>query len=307
MQQVAPMTDDSDEFPYPPEEALALVGNYPDLRLAHEHGLVILAMRRAYWVQALENDAGFLLFVEAPDLEATQREIAAYVQEQTRPEPKVAVESDLFHHSAGWGFYALWMGALILSFIWQQTHPEVTDRFTSSSIGLFTRGEWWRPFSGLFLHADIVHLSGNLLSGLLFGTLVSRSIGAARGWALILASGTLGNVLTSALTWPESFVSLGASTAVFGALGILSGIGFSSLLQARLQISWARTTAPIIGGIVLLGLLGGGSAGGNTDVLGHIFGFTAGLVAGLLNAHLKPSIGDASIGGSAKAARGGSP
>jgi len=307
MQQVAHMTDDPDESPYPPEEALALVGNYPDPRLAHEHGLVILAMRRAYWVQAVENDADFLLYVEASDLDATKREIAAYDQEQIRPAPKVAVESDLFHHPAGWGLYALWVVALVLSFYWQHANPGVAERFASSSIGLFTRGEWWRPFTALFLHADIVHLSGNLLSGMLFGTLVSRSIGAARGWALILASGTLGNVLTSSLTWPESFVSLGASTAVFGALGILSGIGFSTMMRARLQVSWARTTAPVIGGIVLLGWLGGGSEGGNTDVLGHIFGFTSGLAAGWLNTRFKPSIADASIDGTATAARGESP
>jgi membrane associated rhomboid family serine protease len=35
-------------------------------------------------------------------------------------------------------------------------------------------------------------------------------------------------------------------------------------------------------GIILLGWLGGGSEGGNTDVLGHVFGFASGLSAGIL-------------------------
>ena len=126
------------------------------------------------------------------------------------------------------------------------------------------------------------HLIGNLLSGLFFGTLVARSVGPWRGWALILACGTIGNLLTSLLTWPESFVSIGASTAVFGALGILSGIGFVAMLRQRARLPWARIAAPVLAGIVLLGWLGGGSETGNTDVLGHVFGFASGLAAGIL-------------------------
>jgi membrane associated rhomboid family serine protease len=134
----------------------------------------------------------------------------------------------------------------------------------------------------LFLHADAAHIISNLLSGMLFGTLVARSLGAWRGWALILACGTTGNAITSAVAWPEAFTSIGASTAVFGALGILSGLGFAAMLRHHFRLSWVKTAAPILAGIVLLGLFGGGSPQGNTDVLGHLFGFSSGLTAGIL-------------------------
>lgn len=300
------MIDETDDTPGPDWASLAWVGNYPNSRDAHEHGLVILAMRHAYWVNPLENAAGFSLWAEPEHVAAIRQEISSYDEEQFRPAPRIVDESDVFQHDAGWGLYAAWMTALVLIFLWQHSTPGASDRFSSSSIGLFSRGEWWRPFTALFLHADASHLIGNLLSGLLFGTLVSRSVGAVRGWALILASGTLGNTLTSAITWPESFTSIGASTAVFGALGILSGVGFSALLRARLNLSWARTAAPVIAGIVLLGWLGGGSEGGNTDVLGHIFGFSSGMSAGWITGHFSRSTADASIAGSAKAARGAS-
>jgi membrane associated rhomboid family serine protease len=156
------------------------------------------------------------------------------------------------------------------------------DIAASSSKGLLERHEWWRPFTALFLHADVPHLLGNLLSGMFFGTMVARTIGPWRGWALILACGTAGNLITSLITWPESFVSIGASTAVFGALGILSGSGFIAMLRQRARLPWARIAAPVLAGVVLLGWLGGGREGGNTDVLGHVFGFASGLAAGVM-------------------------
>ena len=142
-----------------------------------------------------------------------------------------------------------------------------------------------------------------LLSGLFFGTLVSRSIGPWRGWALILVCGTIGNTLTSAITWPDSFTSIGASTAAFGALGILAGLGFATTLRQRVRLPWARIAAPVLAGIILLGWLGGGSEGGNTDVLGHVFGFGTGLTAGIAIGAFSPATAGASTDGSAKAAR----
>jgi hypothetical protein len=52
------------------------------------------------------------------------------------------------------------------------------------------------------------------------------------------------------------------------------------MLRAAPRLSWTRTTAPVVAGIILLGWLGGASENSNTDVLGHVFGFTTGLVAG---------------------------
>jgi rhomboid protease GluP len=100
----------------------------------------------------------------------------------------------------------------------------------------------------------------------------------------------LGNILTCLLTLPEPFVSIGASTAVFGALGILSGLGLSSMRRSGPHLPLARTTAPLIAGIVLLGWLGVGRPGDNTDVLGHVMGFCSGLAAGLICERMIPVV-----------------
>ena len=98
---------------------------------------------------------------------------------------------------------------------------------------------------------------------------------------MILACGAFGNAITSRLTYPEAFVSLGASSAIFAALGILSGLGLAETLLDRARLPWMRITAPIFGGFILLGWLGGGHDP-HTDVLGHVFGFSSGLVAGVV-------------------------
>lgn len=282
-----------------PEE-LAEIGKYPTLDEAHEHGLVILAMREPCLIAETDIPGQYSLQAEPAAARQIAGELQAYESEKEAPHPSPP-EYGVFRFSAGWQVYGIWMLTLVTVFFWQHADPGLAGRAASSSVGLIAGGEWWRPFTALFLHADFPHLIGNLLSGLFFGTLVARSIGPWRGWGLILACGTAGNALTSALTWPEAFTSIGASTAVFGALGILSGLGFSTMLRAPLRLPWAKTAAPLLAGIILLGWLGGGPAGGNTDVLGHILGFGTGLAAGIAIGALTPATADASTAGSAMA------
>lgn len=264
----------------PETEDWVHVGHYPTLQEAYDHGLVILAMGEACRVEEAEVPGGFDLQAEAIPSTRIAGELDAYRRETAGPDEQVSTISEWPRHSPGWWLTGIWMLVLVGMFYWQNQDPSLDNRAASSSVGLMTRGEWWRPFTGLFLHADLGHLAGNLISGLVFGTLASRMVGPLRAWALILGCGTVGNILTSWLTYPEPFVSLGASTAVFAALGILSGLGVAESLRDFARLSWVRITAPLLAGVVLLGWLGGGQ-GGNTDVLGHVFGFSSGLVTGV--------------------------
>ena len=284
------MTSESDEQPTPPPwEGLEPVAEFPSAASAHEHALVALAMGESCCVVPTGQSHEFSLLVETAAVGKIHDELVQYADEQSQPAPKPLAMREIFRFPAGWDAVGLWVFSLLMVFYWQSRDPSIVDRAASSGVGLFRNGEWWRPFTSLFLHADLQHLLGNILSGTLFGTLVSRSLGAWRGWALILASGVLGNILTCLLTLPEPFVSIGASTAVFGALGILSGIGLSSMRRSGPHLPLARTTAPLIAGIVLLGWLGVGQPGDNTDVLGHVMGFCSGLAAGLICERMTPA------------------
>ena len=94
-------------------------------------------------------------------------------------------------------------------------------------------------------------------------------------WASILAAAALANY-AEILIAPVTHRAVGASTAVFAALGLLSGMAWQQRLTLRERL-WYRW-APLIAGMCLLTLLGAGSA--HVDVLGHALGFLFGLGAG---------------------------
>jgi membrane associated rhomboid family serine protease len=150
-------------------------------------------------------------------------------------------------------------------------------------------GEWARAVTALTLHADSVHLLSNLVAGLGFGFCVARYFGSAWGWGLILLSGALGNSLNAWVYFPEPHLSVGASTAVFGALGLLTGAGsWHALLGPRLRWSVPRWFVPLFGGITLLGLTGLGRGMGVVDVAAHISGFLCGGLLGWMGAMIGP-------------------
>ena len=268
---------------------LVVLGHYPSLIGAQEHALVILAMGEACWVSQKEGSAEFGLHAEHRAVARIGPELAAYAEEQFTEESNnakiAAPEAPSF--SSGWMVYSIWACAVAAVFYLQAQRGDLEDRFASSSKGMIDAHEWWRPFTSLFLHADFLHLLGNVLSAAFFAPFVSRALGPLRAWLLILACGTLGNILTAWTRYPETYVSIGASTAVFGALGILAGLGFSHSVREPLQGSWMRMAAPVVAGFILLGWLGGGSEGSNTDVMAHAFGFGSGLVCGFATAEIR--------------------
>lgn len=272
--QIDPVEDATTE-----EERWIEVGRYPTLHQAYDHGLVILAMGEACRVTEAETAGEYILESELHPVARISAELDAYSEELRSISTITPVKNEWARHSPGWQFCGLWAITLTAVFYWQGQDTALVDRAASSSIGLISHGEWWRPFTALFLHADLGHLMGNLVGGVIFAALVSRMLGPLLGWILILASGTLGNVITSLLVYPQSFNSIGASTAVFAALGVLSGIGIAETLRERVRLPWFRIMAPVFAGIILLGWLGGGHDP-QTDVLGHVFGFSSGLAAG---------------------------
>ncbi len=267
------------------------VGHFPTLDQAYDHGLVILAMGEACRVEESADGAGgFDLQAEVTPAARISEELDTYGREIQMIKPPVRRGKEWTRYSTGWPFCLIWMAVLIVVFNEQGLDQSLVERGASSSVGLFGHGEWWRPFTGLFLHADLSHLVGNLVGGTIFGTLVAKTIGPWRGWILILACGTVGNFLTAWLRYPDEFLSIGASTAVFAALGILSGVGVVETLRESVRLPWLRIAAPVVAGIVMLGWLGGGEAGSNTDVMGHVLGFSSGVVAGVAVAGLLPEI-----------------
>jgi len=145
----------------------------------------------------------------------------------------------------------------------------------AASSARICHGALWQTVTALTLHADYVHAVGNAITGAIFLSAVNRRLGDGRGPFLVLVAGALGN-LFNAFWYRTNHVSIGASTAVFAAVGILAATQLASDRQAlpRSRTAWAK---PVVGGLALLGMLG---ASPQSDLLAHLFGFVAGLLAG---------------------------
>ena len=142
---------------------------------------------------------------------------------------------------------------------------------------LIRAGEWWRTITALTLHSGPRHIVGNLVFGALFGLFAGRLLGAGVAWLVILLAGASGNVLNTLLL-DSTHRALGASTAVFAALGLVAGYVWRGKLMA--QDRWPYRLGPIIGGVALLAYTGTGDV--NTDIGAHLCGFVCGFGAGIL-------------------------
>lgn len=135
-------------------------------------------------------------------------------------------------------------------------------------------GQWWRTVTALTLHADPSHLIGNLGAGVVLATAVCRTVGPGVGTWLVVLSGVLGNAITALLTG-DGHDAVGASTAVLGSVGVLSGL---AVVRARRAAGIrGRAWLPLGAGLALLAMLGSGKG---TDLTSHLFGFVAGIVLG---------------------------
>jgi hypothetical protein len=136
-------------------------------------------------------------------------------------------------------------------------------------------GEWFRAITALTLHADSAHVVSNVGIGALVIGAVMRSEGVGIGAALVLASGTLGNLINA---WAHQALhsSVGFSTAVFGAIGLLGGLSYAQL-RARASGTRPAWTA-LAWSLAVLALLGSSE---RSDLFAHLFGGLSGVGLGL--------------------------
>lgn len=136
-------------------------------------------------------------------------------------------------------------------------------------------GEWWRAWTALTLHLSGPHLAANLGAGVWFGYLAGRRIGVGVAWFLIVLGGGFAN-LVEGLAGPPWHRSVGASTAVFTALGLMAAYTWRE--RFKLSQSWVQRWGPLAAGVILLGWLG--TAGKHTDIIAHVLGFAMGVLLG---------------------------
>jgi rhomboid protease GluP len=147
------------------------------------------------------------------------------------------------------------------------------------SSAILREREWWRLVTALTLHADQSHLIGNCIIGGFIVHLLGKTTGYGLSLLLLIACGSLGNLL-NILARDQAHLSVGFSTSVFAAVGLLSGMQILSVSPKGFR----QLLVPLGAGAALLAMLGAG--GERTDLGAHFFGFLCGLAAGVFTRRL---------------------
>jgi membrane associated rhomboid family serine protease len=238
------------------------------------HALVLEAVGIDY--ETHEEAGGFTLVVAASDSARAREELDAYARENR---DWLAGAATFPQRAGGWGGVLGYTAVLLLVAILQHQDTFAFDWVAAgrTHAGLIRHGQWWRTVTALSLHADLAHLVANIVIGGLVGLFAGQLFGSGLAWASILIAGAAGNLLNAWIRQP-GHTSVGASTAVFAALGIVAAYVWKR--RRHMQASKLARWAPLVGGVVLLSYLGTGGA--RTDVAAHVTGFLSGVLLGAL-------------------------
>ncbi len=254
--------------------------------LCNEHALVLAAKQIPHRV--VHDRDGFILIVPAESSIAAGRELRLYADENPPPLPRTVRNDERHNPAPGVAAYA----AVLCAVAWFAGQDLLgMDWYAAGRVdgSLVRDGEAWRLLTALTLHADLSHLTGNLVFGALFGFFAGRLFGSGVAWLAILACAAAGN-LANTLLLASVHRSIGASTAVFAALGMVAGYVWHAQLMT--QERWVYRLGPVVGGIALLAYtgMGGGDAERHVDVGAHVMGFVCGFAGGMLLVHLMPRL-----------------
>jgi membrane associated rhomboid family serine protease len=239
-----------------------------------EWALVLAAAGIPYRIE--HDGAGFFLLVPDSDAPQAQAALDAYDEEAGGERHAAFVERSSSPRLA-WAV-GVAVATVLLAFFALTGPPAAGSRWFehgAASARLIVGGEPWRAVTALTLHVNAFHVAGNALATAVLLPAIVQQFGLGGGLWLVLLAGAVGNLL-AALVYNPHHVAVGASTAIFGAIGILAGL---QLLPAPAGAKTRRKRWPVlVASFVLVAILG---AGPGADLLAHVLGLLAGGVLGL--------------------------
>ena len=148
-------------------------------------------------------------------------------------------------------------------------------RFGANSKILVAEGEWWRLFTASFIHIGFFHILFNMYFFYSLGPVFERLFGSMNFLIIYLIAGIFGNLLSFAFGSPYT-VSAGASTSLYGMLGLTIGL-MATYRDDEIIRSFGSSFISVVVINVIYSLLAPG-----VGIYGHLGGFVAGfLLAGI--------------------------
>jgi rhomboid protease GluP len=213
------------------------------------------------------SETGIWLLVPLTFEVSAKAAVGAYEREQEELQREAPIALANKSSLLGW-----WV-ALALALIYVGAGPGAQHRWAfiagEADLSRILAGQWWRLITALTLHLDFAHLLGNLATTVILVSAVADLVGGGMALFAILLTGLFGNALVALAAAPPH-ISVGFSTSLFGALGMLAiGAWSTTSLKRR----WLRFG----GALALLAMLG---VGERSDVMAHAFGFASGVAFG---------------------------
>lgn len=254
------------------------IGPVPNMDKLGEWSLVLRSQEIRHGVTS--RPEGYYVTVEGRDAERSVEALRAYEEENKDFRPRARPRERLpFAQSMAAPLIA---AAMMLFFAVTGPVAMRSGWFTAGTADAYRilHGEAWRAITALTLHADMAHVLGNALAGTVFLSFLFRRLGAGRGTFLVLLAGALANLGNAALhaAMHQPHRSIGASTAVFAAVGVLAATQLTIDHSVGVR-RWTDRVGPIVGGMALLGMLGSSA---HSDLWAHLLGFVAGALVGLI-------------------------
>ena len=153
------------------------------------------------------------------------------------------------------------------------TYVRTLIDFGANAISYTKRGDYYRLFTSIFLHAGIIHLLCNMYSLYVIGPQAESFYGKWKYLFIFLFSGICGSLLSVSLSGMDA-VSVGASGAIFGLLGSIVYFGY------HYRVYLGNVLKSQIVPIIILNLLIGFTFSG-IDNFAHIGGLIGGVFASM--------------------------
>lgn len=115
------------------------------------------------------------------------------------------------------------LGLLLFLWIFFSRKPGFVETYAAQSGLIWSRGQYYRLVSSMFIHVQLQHLAFNCLSLYIFGKIGEEHFGHIPFLVIYLFTGIVGG-LASSLT--SFHYSIGASGAIYGIIGALLALAF---------------------------------------------------------------------------------
>jgi membrane associated rhomboid family serine protease len=168
------------------------------------------------------------------------------------------------------------IACILISLVFWFSNPDIILEYLAFSGDNLLKGRVWTLITSLFLHADIIHLAGNMLFLYVFGNTIEQDLGATKTLGAFFVGGII-SFLLSLFFYDAAIPLIGASAAIFTLSAIvmlIKPLKFSILFfmpQGLVAILYFAYNAIA----VYYG------AEGNVAYIAHLIGFAVGIPFGL--------------------------